>query len=410
VAERGIYVEIDPACIVRNFEYLRSLADGAAVIAVVKADAYGHGAVEVAGYLQAAGANAFGVACTDEAVQLRNAGISVPIISFFSSSDAKLIMRYAVTPVVYDLPAARRLSDAALAANRRIDVHLDIDTGMGRIGFLHDRDIQAAADVCALKGLRVTGVMSHFSDADLDDNAVAGEQLKRFLTALKTLAPATGPVTRHMANSAASLSFADARLDALRPGLALYGQNPLSDNNPNLRPAMTVKTRVLAIRRIPRGRPVSYARTFITGRDSLIGVLPAGYADGYSRAFSNRARVIVGGKFAPVVGRVCMDTTMIDLTDLSGVREGDEVILMGRSGGIEGAGAGIKGASTDIEGASTGIKGAGAGIKGASTGIEVSADELASIASTISYEILTTLGRMNRRVSGAAERGRRGEI
>jgi alanine racemase len=394
VAARGVYVEIDLACIGRNFEYLRSpsggvlaqngatphgvstiaaggsaanlaagSSGGGAVVAVVKADAYGHGAVEVAKYLQSAGANAFGVACIDEAVELRNAGIAVPIISFFSSQDAKLVIRYGITPVVYDKASARRLSDAALALNRRIDVHLDIDTGMGRIGFLHDRDIHDAAEVCALKGLRVTGVMSHFSDADLGDDSVAEEQLKRFLTAIKTLAPATGPVTRHMANSAASLRLPDARLDALRPGLALYGQNPLSGKNPHLWPAMTVKTKILTIRKTPRGRPISYARTFITERDSLVGVLPAGYADGYSRAFSNRARVIVGGKFAPVIGRVCMDTTMIDLTDCDNVREGDEVILMGRNNGIE-----------------------------------VSANELASIASTISYEILTTLGRMNRRV------------
>jgi alanine racemase len=370
VAERGAYVEIDLSAIGRNFEYLKSLARGGSVIAVVKADAYGHGAVEAARYLQAAGVDFFGVACAEEAVELRTAGISKPIIAFFAVSAVNLITKYDITPVVYDLPAARRLSEAALAVNRRIDVHLDIDTGMGRIGFLHDGDLKDAAEVCTLGGLRVTGVMSHFSDADLVDGGVAGEQLKRFLAAGEILAPATGPVMRHMANSAASLSFPEARLDALRPGLALYGQNPFQDNNPFLSPAMTVKTRVLTIRKIPRGRSISYARTFITRRDSLIGVLPVGYADGYRRAFSNRARVIVGGKFAPVVGRVCMDTTMIDLTDSDNVREGDEVILMGKSAGVEGK----------------------------SAGIEVSANELAAIASTISYEMLTTLGRMNRHV------------
>jgi alanine racemase len=271
-----------------------------------------------------------------------------------------------------------------------LTVHVKIDTGMGRLGFCSEHVINDIIHIASMEGIELVGLMSHFSDADLSDRSFASMQLKKFNVIRKTLCERLNRKTfSHIANSAAVLNFEDAHLDAVRPGLMLYGYNPLcrgqvlSDHSKNrygegkeefgvaadsglrthtsesitLIPAMRVKTKILFIRNLPPDSPISYGRTFITKRNSRIGVLPLGYADGYNRLFSNNGVVLVRGRRMPVVGRVCMDLTMVDLTEIEDVREGDEVVIMGQQGDET-----------------------------------ITAHELAQRAQTIPYEILTSLG------------------
>jgi alanine racemase len=363
-----VLVEVDLKDIKHNFSCVKKHAGSSAVIPVIKADAYGHGAEEVAKTLENMGIYAFGVAYLCEAISLREAGIKSRIIVFFDTSYPSDIIKYDIIPVIYNAASANQLSNAALRLNKRIDVHLNIDTGMGRLGFLFDRDITVINDkVSRLAGINITGVMSHFSEADLLDREFANIQLERFANAKTQLPNIHKNAVWHISNSAAVLSFKVARLDAVRPGLMLYGYSPLYSNNnenPNteLKPAMKVMTRIIDMRSIPAGRPISYGRTFITKRQSLIGVLPIGYGDGYSRLYSNQAHVIIRGQRAQIAGRVCMDVTMVDVTDIPDVKVNDDVILLGSDGDLD-----------------------------------ILAYELSSIAQTIPYEVIISLGNSNRR-------------
>jgi len=379
---RGALAEINLGAISRNLRAVKRVAGNRPVIAVVKADAYGHGAVEVSKRLADCGAAYLAVAFTGEAVALREAGISSPILVLFDKCDVDAFFDYDLIPVIHDLASARRFSKEAVRRGRSLDVHLKIDTGMGRLGFrIEDLRKQMAA-IAKLSRLNIRGLMSHFSDSDVADQSYAGAQLKSFLTIRdEVLAASPGPVLCHMANSAATLFLKEAHLDAVRPGLILYGHSPLQHSASGIRssedgkktkprlpgvelmPAMTVKTVILSLRRVRSGVPVSYGRTFITRRDSLIAVLPVGYADGYHRALSNNMDVLVKGKRAPVVGRVCMDLIMVDVTEVKGLREKDEVVLLGKQGTAE-----------------------------------ITASEMAGRAGTIPYEILTSIGSGSRKV------------
>lgn len=364
---RGAIAEISLDAVSSNLKAVRSLADNRPVIAVVKADAYGHGAVEVSKRLVSEGVFALAVAFVSEAVELREAGIEGRILVLFDNRDTSRLFEYHLTPVIYDLKTARRVSDEAARRGSRIPVHLKIDTGMGRLGFSGEDLVKELSSVCSLGYLTVSGLMSHFSEADMADISFARLQLDRFHKVRMSLMDACkGSFLCHLANSAATMTFNDSHLDAVRPGIMLYGCSPLREERESpcvVHPAMRVTTRVLTLRRVAKGVPVSYGRTFVTGRDSLIGVLPVGYADGYNRTFSNNANVLVKGKRAPVVGRVCMDLTMVDLTGVEAVQEGDEVVLLGKQGDQE-----------------------------------IRAGELAERAGTIPYEILTTLGRSSRKI------------
>ncbi|MBF0564298.1 MAG: alanine racemase [Nitrospirae bacterium] len=361
--QRGPLVEINIACLKHNFDTIGRLTGKVPVLAVVKADAYGHGAVRIATLLEEMKVHAFSVAFNSEAVELREAGIKKPILVFFDPPDIDEILSYDLTPVLVNERAAGELSALSLKRGKRVKVHVTIDTGMGRLGFLSLRDVNALREVAALKGIQVTGVMSHFSEADLLDRTFAELQLKRFLEVRKELFPLFGGCLWHMSNSAAVLSYPDAHLDMVRPGLMLYGCDPFKRKNSSLLPVMTVRCKILEVRKVPTGTSVSYGRTFVTRRDSLIGVIGLGYSDGYPRALSNKGRVIVNGQVAPIVGRICMDLTMVDLTDITGLTNEYlwrpyNCIILGKEGDVE-----------------------------------ITADELAAYADTISYEILTSLGR-----------------
>lgn len=336
---RGAIAETDLNAVSHNLGVIRKITGNIPVIAVVKADAYGHGAVEVSRRLVKEGVYALAVAFTGEAVRLRDAGIGAPIIVLFDKYESGDYFRYNLTPAIHDLHSAKRLFKEARKRGRRLNVHLKVDTGMGRIGFNDRQVLKDIISVARMEFINISGLMSHFSVADLSDKSFAVEQIRRFNAVRDGLRKIVkGPLLCHMANSAATLSFKDAHLDAVRPGLALYGYPPLPSPAATrsalpLRPVMSVKTEILSLRRLRKGTPVSYGGTFVTRRESLIAVLPVGYADGFCRSFSNNADVLVRGKRAPVAGRVCMDLTMVDVTRVAGVKEGDEVVLIGKQRG-----------------------------------------------------------------------------
>jgi alanine racemase len=358
---RGIIAEINLGAVSANLRSVKARTGRGAVIAIVKADAYGHGAIEVSKTLVGAGTDYLAVAFTEEAVKLREAGITAPIIVLFDP-DLGDILKYNLIPVLSDTKTAIAVASEAERRGTRIPVHIKVDTGMGRLG-LTDGPAREILEIAAEKGIVVEGIMSHLSEADHADLSFTKLQLDAFV-ALKMELLRNGLRIKmfHIANSAAVMNMPEAHLDAVRPGLMLYGYSSCdrtaeASHSAPLQPVMTAKARIISLRRLQTGTPISYARTFVAKRESLIGVIAVGYADGFSTRFSNNAEVLVKGKRAPVVGRVCMDVTMIDLTEIDGVNEEDEVIIIGNQG-------------TEF----------------------IGADELAKRIQTIPYEILTSLG------------------
>lgn len=369
---RGAIAEIDLDCISHNLNLIKKIT-GLPVIAVVKADAYGHGAVDISRRLQVEGVTYLAVAYLEEGVKLREAGIGVPILALFEREEISGLIDYNLIPVIHDTDMAERLSDEAMKRNVMLDVHVKIDTGMGRLGFKADKAVDEIERIAKLGNLRVRGIMSHFSEADMADRDYAMMQIQEFIRIRNVLNDKLNGILCHIANSAAVFSVKDSYLDAVRPGLAIYGYSPFPDFRDDkwvaeLRPSMTVRTRILTIRKVGKGTPISYGRTFITTRDSLIALLPIGYADGYMRSLSNNADVLIRGKRAPVVGRVCMDITMVDVTGVNDVSTDDDVILIGRQGDEE-----------------------------------ITTWELAKRAGTIPYEITISLGSRSRRVYRSSE-------
>jgi alanine racemase len=341
---RPTIAEIDLGALRFNLNQLRRLTGGKAeVLAVVKANAYGHGAPEIARELESAGAPIFGVATTEEGIELRLNGITAPILVFGGTypQEMERVLANRLTPVIYDLEVARAFQAWAAKEKKRLSVHLKIDTGMNRLGISWRHWTSALKALEGLKNLKVEGLLSHFSAAEgegLDDRAFTGEQLARFGKCVD-LARKMGIKASfvHLANSAAATLWPQARFNLVRSGLMLYGYHP----SPNLerlislKPVLRWKTAVLSLKPVPAGDPVSYGRTYHCRKESLIAVLPVGYADGYSRRLSNRGEVIIRGKRAKVRGIVCMDFTMVDVSKIPGVQTGDEVVLLGRQGSEE---------------------------------------------------------------------------
>lgn len=328
---------IDLRALDHNFQEVRRRAEGRKVLAVVKAQAYGHGALQVSRRLLDLGADMLGVALVEEGKELRDAGIDAPILVMGSMfpEQAAAAVSLGLTPAIFTLSLARALSEAARAQRTRVAVHVKIDTGMGRIGAPPEEAPQLIAEMEKLEGIEVQGLMTHFADADLRDKQFASKQMERFESLIKELdARGIDIPVRHAANSAAVLDFRRALFTMVRPGLMLYGYNPLETGTEaaDLQPALSLVTRIAFLKKVPAGIPISYGRTFTTERESIIATLPIGYADGYSRSLSNKGEALVRGGRARIAGRVCMDMCMIDVTDIPGVREGDEVVLIGSQG------------------------------------------------------------------------------
>jgi alanine racemase len=320
-----------------NFEEVMRRAGGRKVLAVVKARAYGHGPVPVSRHLLECGAHMLGVALVEEGRELREAGIDAPVLVmgpvFPEQADA--VAAWRLTPVLSNSRVARALADSARKRSLPITVHVKIDTGMSRTGVSPEAAPDLIQELMTLEGLVVEGLMTHFADADLRDKAFAAQQMGRFETLLGGLADLGITIPhRHAANSAAILDYQRALFTMVRPGLMLYGYDPVegTTSGADLQPVLSLVTKIFLLKKLPAGTPVSYGRTFVTMRESLIATIPIGYADGYSRSLSNCGEALVRGVRVPVAGRVCMDMTMLDVTDVPGVREGDEVVLIGSSG------------------------------------------------------------------------------
>jgi alanine racemase len=360
---RSTVCTIDLAALRWNFQQVRKIVgSGIAVLSVVKANAYGHGAPSVAKALAQAGTESFGVATLEEGIELRAAGIGVPILLLAGAYPEQLgeIIEHRLTPVVSHTQALQRWEHEARGGGAKLSFHLKVDTGMGRIGLRAEEVDNWLPELGKLRALRLEGLLSHFSHAESVEGNYTQMQLRSFQKVAERLRGAGyEPSQIHLANSAAVITLPKAHFTMVRPGLMLYGAypSPKMASKVELKPVLTWKTRVLQLKRVPEGSSISYGQTFITGRESLIATVPVGYADGYHRLLSNRAQVLVRGRRAPVVGRVCMDLTMIDVTDIEGVAEGDEVILLGTQGKAQ-----------------------------------IAADEMAGWAETISYEIFTSIG------------------
>lgn len=357
------FAEINLNALSHNLNVVRNKTGGTTrILAVIKADAYGHGAVNVAKHLIKKGVSKLGVAYTNEGISLREAGITAPVLVFFDRENIDACLAYNLTPTVFDLETARKLSAGAYRLNKKIPIHVKVDTGMGRIGFDIRKAFEAIIKISSLKNIKLEGLMSHFSEADLQDKDFVNLQLKNFKSLVKKLEHNKIRFEfLHMANSAAVLTMPDAHLTMVRPGIMLYGYGCCESEK--LRPVMSLKSRIVFLKKVPAGTPISYNRTFITKRKSTIATIPVGYADGFNRKLSNQGEVLINGRRAPVVGRVCMDTTMVDVTDIPGVHYKTEVVLLGRQGREQ-----------------------------------ITADDIANKTGTIPYEVLTSVGQRIKRI------------
>lgn len=329
---------IDTGALRFNYSEIRKRITGAAkVMAIVKANAYGHGDIEVAKVLQGLGCEFFGVAIPEEGERLRNGGITRPIVVLggVCPGQAKGLFDLALTPVVYDKDTAAEIDGYARAKGAVKKIHVKIDTGMGRLGVLADEAVPFFEWLKALKGLEVEAVLSHFAEAESEDRGYSKKQLEQFLKIVDSVRGlGFDPEFIDIANSSATVDYKDSHLKLIRPGIMLYGSYPAGHfmKKIELKPVMQIKTRILHIKRVPAGFPVSYGGTFTTKRESIIATLPIGYADGLPRSLSGKGAVLAGGKRAPIAGRVCMDLTMCDVTDVPGVKKGDEVVILGAQG------------------------------------------------------------------------------
>ena len=336
------------------------------VMGVVKADAYGHGAVECARRLEAENIDWLAVALPEEGIELRKFGIRSPILCLggFWSGQESLLLEHDLTPVVYRIEDAERLNEIAEKRGVLKDVHVKIDTGMGRVGVRYDAVSEFAGQMVAFPALNIDGLMTHFASADdLNETAFTNLQIERFEKAVDIFRSfGFHPTNIDLANSPGAIVHPTSRGNMVRLGGILYGLGddvlPGEAAKPEFRPVLSLRTQIAHLKTVPKGETLGYGRTFTTVRDSLIATIPIGYADGYSRRLSGTGRAIVNGKLVPTAGRISMDWTLLDVTDAIGVAVGDEVTMIGRSGNFE-----------------------------------IRASELAALTGTISYEITCGIGK-----------------
>lgn len=333
--DRGAWAEINLDAVAHNVKIAKqNLAKNTKLCAVVKADAYGHGAVAVAREAEKNGADFLAVALLQEGLELREAGITLPILVLGSLQPgaANVVVQFDISHAVFDEERLYALNDAAVKLNKKAKIHIAIDTGMHRIG-VHVKDAgKFAALAASLPGIDIEGIFSHFATADADDKAYAAHQFERFQEALEAIkAEGIKVPLAHIANSAALTELHEYQMDMVRQGITLYGLHPahMIDCYEDFKPVMTVKSTVSFVKTLPSGSTIGYGRTYTLQRDSVIATVPVGYADGVNRRLSNVGYMLVNGGKAPIVGRVCMDQVMLDVTDLPLVKVGDEVTVFG---------------------------------------------------------------------------------
>lgn len=337
------WAEVDFDKLAHNYHALRGLApEGTKYLGLVKADAYGHGAVPVAKKLEELGADYLGVACLDEAIEVREAGVktSILILGCTSAIYAEELVKYNITQACYDLEYAKALSAGAQKAGGTITVHIQCDTGMTRLGFMcHEETMEKSAqeisEAVKLPGLKAEGIFTHFSDSDGSEEYTM-LQFGRFQDIIQKVRDLGYEFEiRHCANSAATLLYPATYLDMIRPGIVQFGHFPDAKMDHalcDLVPVLELKSRVATVRDVPANTPVSYGRTNTLTRPSRLAIIPVGYGDGFCRGFSNKLTVLINGKKLPIVGRICMDMCMVDVTDAPDVKEGDVAILYGSDG------------------------------------------------------------------------------
>ena len=376
LTEALTWAEIDLAAYRHNIaELRRATRPESKFMAVVKANGYGHGAVEVSRVALESGADCLGVARLHEAVELREAGIEAPILIFGSTpaESVETLLNLDLTQAVFTSEAAEALAARCRSIGRRLRVHIKVDTGMGRLGLLADESftdeatgtaashrLREVTSIAALPGLEVEGLFTHFATADHADKTYADRQLHRFLELLDRLKQEgiEFPMN-HAANSAALLDMPDSHLDMVRPGIATYGLYPSAEvdqSRVELKPVMEWKARIIQLKEVPAGFGVSYGITYETPRPTRLATVAVGYADGLNRGLSCRGEMLVKGQRVPIVGRICMDLTLLDVGEVPGATEGDEVVILGRQGEEE-----------------------------------LTADEMAATLDTINYEIVSTI-------------------
>ena len=331
---RDVYAEIDLNAIRHNFtEIRRHINPASKLCAVVKANAYGHGALEVSKVAVECGAEFLAVATVDEGLELRRAGFNLPILilGLIPQNAVEAVVDNDLTQAVVDFDFAKKISETARRLRKIAKVHLKIETGMGRIGIAPEKSVTLAEKISRLPNVELEGLFSHFADADSNDRTFTNHQIAVFKsTAEKIRSAGVDIKICHIAESAAALDIPEAHFDMVRSGIINYGLYPSANirRTIELRPAMKLVAKIVYVKKISAGVSIGYGRDFVAKRDSLIATLPLGYADGYIRAYKN-FHVDVRGQLAPIAGRVCMDQTMIDVTDIDGVQVGDDVILFG---------------------------------------------------------------------------------
>lgn len=333
-----IWAEIDLDAIGHNMRVIREHTDkNAKIMAIVKADAYGHGVVSVARTMIENGADAFGVACVDEAIQLRRNGFSIPILVLGATlpCEAETIVDYDITTAAFDFDNAKHLSEVAVKKGKRASVHIKVDTGMSRIGIVA---VQEGAEkqvkkIASLPGIEITGIFSHFSCADTDNEELTFRQFDRFVSFCdKVKNEGINLPLRHICNSAAIFRYPHMQLDMVRAGIVCYGLYPSEKiSGYGLEPAMSLKTSVSRVEKLLPGESVSYGAVYTATEEKRIATLMAGYADGYSRLFSKGGRVILGGEYAKILGKICMDQCMVDVSNVNNISVGDVATLFGKS-------------------------------------------------------------------------------
>lgn len=374
---RPVWVEINLDNLAHNIREVRKKVEGSTIImAVVKANGYGHGSIDVAKTFLSNGANRLGVAILSEGIELRKGNIDSPILilGYTPPQQYDKVLGYNLIQTIYSYDDAEKLSSKAVEMDKEAIIHIKIDSGMGRIGFLpNEQTIDDIQRISKLPNIKIEGIFTHFAKADETDKSYSRTQFQRFTNVVDSLKEKKINIPiKHVSNSAAIIDLPEYNLDIVRPGIILYGYYPsreMDRDKIDLKPAMTLKARVSYIKTVPKGEGISYGQIFTTEKESVIATLPIGYGDGYSRMLTNKGNVFINGMRVPIVGKICMDQLMIDVTNVNNVKIGDEAVLFGY--GVDGC---------------------------------IHVDEIADYLGTINYEIVCMVGRRVPRVYISSEK------
>ncbi|HQD51173.1 MAG TPA: alanine racemase [Defluviitaleaceae bacterium] len=361
-----VIAEINLDAISNNIkEIQKNISKDTEIMAVVKADAYGHGAIEVSRILIENGVQRLAVAILDEGKQLREEGFNVPILilGYTPAEQAGELVSYDLIQTVFSFEMAKAISDSAVKQNKKAKIHLKIDTGMSRIGFKPDKEsIKTIKEINQLPNINIEGIFTHFSSADEADTSFTQQQFSIFNAFIKALEEEGLKIpVKHCSNSAGFMLDEKMHMNLIRPGIIIYGLYPSNEVNKekiHLKPAMSLKSQVVFVKEVEENTPVSYGRKFITSKKTKVATIPVGYADGYSRRLSSSGRVLINGEYAPIIGNICMDQFMVDVSHISDVEVGTEVVLIGQQGHNS-----------------------------------ISAEEIADIIGTINYEVVCMVGK-----------------